>query len=127
LAFWRTRQQGRDDAPAQPWTPGAWAGGAVLAAAAVIAGAVGVIVAGAALGLRYALRDRQRWRDPVTVGLGAGGLMLAGAALSRHPWRSVDGYAGHSAYVQLLALISLAVVAASAVSMPDRIRGPRDE
>jgi arabinofuranan 3-O-arabinosyltransferase len=46
--------------------------------------------------------------------LTAGGLILAGAALSRHPWRSVDGYAGHSAGVQLLALISLAVLTAAA-------------
>ncbi len=114
-------------APAQPWSPGPWAAVGVLAAAAVIAGVGGVVVAGAAFGLRYALRDRPRRRDPVTVALSAGGLILAGAALSRHPWRSVDGYAGHSAYVQLLALISLAAVAASVVSMPDRIRRPRDE
>jgi arabinofuranan 3-O-arabinosyltransferase len=99
----------------------------VLAAAAVIAGVGGVVVAGAAFGLRYALRDRPRWPDTATVGLSAGGLLLAGAALSRHPWRSVDGYVGHSAYVQVLALISLATVAVSVVSMPDRIRGSRDE
>jgi arabinofuranan 3-O-arabinosyltransferase len=61
------------------------------------------------------------------VTLSAGGLILAGAALSRHPWRSVGGYAGHSANVQLLALISLAVLAASVVTMPDRVRPPRDE
>jgi arabinofuranan 3-O-arabinosyltransferase len=125
LALWRTRQRRPDDAPAQPWAPGAWAAIGVLAAGAVIAGAAGAIVAGAALGLRYALRDRQS--DGVTVGLSAGGLILAGAALSRHPWRSVDGYAGHFANVQLLALISLAVVAASVVSMPGRVQRPRDE
>ncbi|WP_375487236.1 hypothetical protein [uncultured Mycobacterium sp.] len=68
---------------------------------------------GGALALRYGLRRRQRWRDVVTVGLTAGGLILAGAALSRHPWRSVGGYAGHSPWVQLLALVSLAVVTAS--------------
>jgi arabinofuranan 3-O-arabinosyltransferase len=85
----------------------------VLAASAVIAGAAGVVVFGAALGLRYALRQRQRLRDAVTVGLSAGGLILAGALLSRHPWRSVDGYAGHSAGEQLLVLISLAVLTAS--------------
>ncbi len=89
----------------------------MLAAGAVIAGVAGVGVLGAALGLRYALRDRPRWRDRLTIGLGAGGLILAGAELSRHPWRSVDGYAGHSATVQLLALISLAAVAASVVSL----------
>jgi arabinofuranan 3-O-arabinosyltransferase len=88
----------------------------VLAAAAVIAGVVGVVVFGAALGLQWALRDRPRRRDVVTMALSAGGLILAGAALSRHPWRSVDGYAGHSAGVQLLALISVAAVAASATA-----------
>jgi arabinofuranan 3-O-arabinosyltransferase len=39
----------------------------------------------------------------------------------------VDGYAGHSANVQLLALISLAVLAASVVSMPGRGRRAREE
>jgi len=93
----------------------------------VIAGTVGVAVVGAALGLRYASRHRQRWRDGVTVALSAGGLILAGAALSRHPWRSVGGYAGHSANVQLLALISLAVLAASVVTVRDREPRPRNE
>jgi arabinofuranan 3-O-arabinosyltransferase len=120
LALWRTRQRRTDDAPPQPWAPGAGA-----AAGAVIAGVAGVVVAGAALGLRYALHNRQS--DGITVGLSAGGLILAGAALSRHPWRSVDGYAGHSANVQLLALISLAVLAASVVSMPGRGRRAREE
>jgi arabinofuranan 3-O-arabinosyltransferase len=59
--------------------------------------------------------------------LSAGGLIMAGAVLSRHPWRSVDGYAGHSANVQLLALISLAVLAASVVTVSDRVRRPGDE
>jgi arabinofuranan 3-O-arabinosyltransferase len=125
LALWRTRSRDADDAPAQPWTPGPWAAVAVLAAGAVIAGAAGVVVVGAALGLRYTLRHRQS--DAITVALSAGGLILAGAALSRHPWRSVDFYAGHSANVQLLALISLAVLAASVVRMPDRVRRPHNE
>jgi arabinofuranan 3-O-arabinosyltransferase len=72
-------------------------------------------VFGTALGLQWALRDRPRRRDVITVWLSAGGLILAGAALSRHPWRAVDGYAGHSAGVQLLALISLAALVASAM------------
>ncbi|OBG53028.1 hypothetical protein A5704_04045 [Mycobacterium sp. E735] len=124
LALWRTRSRRGDDAPARPWNPGAWAAVAVVAAAAVIAGAAGVVVVGAALGLRYALRRRF---DGAAMALSAGGLILAGAVLSRHPWRSVDGYAGHSANVQLLALISLAALAASAVALPDRARGPGDE
>jgi len=119
LALWRTRRRRDDeDPPARPWAPGTWAAVAVLGAGAVIAGVVGVVVVGAALGLRYALRGPRS--DGLTVALSAGGLILAGAALSRHPWRSVDGYAGHSASVQLLALISLSVLAASVVTMPRR-------
>lgn len=131
LALWRTRRRGVDDMaePAQPWRPGAWAAVPVLAAAAVIAGVGGVAIAGTALGLRYALQPR-RW-ERLSVVCGAGGLILAGAALSRQPWRSADGYAGHSASVQALALISLAVLAASVVTAPhrqaDRAGAPRDE
>jgi arabinofuranan 3-O-arabinosyltransferase len=106
-----------------------WAAVPVLAAAAVIAGVGGVVVTGVALGLRYAL-DQRRW-ERLSVVCGAGGLILAGAALSRQPWRSADGYAGHAASVQALALISLAVLAASVVTAPhrraDRADGPRDE
>ncbi|RAU95413.1 hypothetical protein DQP58_12525, partial [Mycobacterium colombiense] len=79
--------------------------------------------------LRYALQ-RRRW-ERLSVVCGAGGLILAGAALSRQPWRSADGYAGHSAVVQALALISLAVLAASVVTAPRRraarAHGPHDE
>ncbi len=123
LAFWRTARRRPANPPTQPWKPGAWAAVGVLAAGAVIAGVAGVMVVGAAFGLRYALRRRERLRDRLTVGLGAGGLILAGAALSRHPWRAVDGYAGHWASVQLLALISLATLAASAVTAA----GPRGQ
>ena len=117
LACWRTRRRRDDDHPARPWASGAWAAVAVLGAGAVIAGVAGVVVVGAALGLRYALRGRRS--DEVGAALSAAGLILAGAMLSRHPWRSVDGYAGHSAGVQLLALISLAALAAS-VALPAR-------
>jgi arabinofuranan 3-O-arabinosyltransferase len=127
LALWRRRRERADAVPAQPWASGAWAAVAVLAAGGVIAGAVGVLVVGAALGLRFASRRRPRWRDGATVVLSAGGLIMAGAALSRHPWRSVDGYAGYNANVQLLALISLAVLAASVVTLSDRVRLPGDE
>ncbi|MCV6971246.1 DUF3367 domain-containing protein [Mycobacterium bohemicum] len=117
LAFWRTRRRGDDEEPpARPRVSGIWAAIAVLGAGGVVAGAAGVVVTGAALGLRYALRGRYR----TTVALSAGGLILAGAVLSRHPWRSVDGYAGHWAIVQLLALISLAALAASVVTVARR-------
>ncbi len=127
LALWRTRRKGFDDTavPARPWRPGAWAAVPAVAAAAVIAGVGGVVVLGAALGLRYALR-RRRW-ERLSVACAAGGLILAGAALSRQPWRSADGYAGHSASVQLLALISLAVLTASVIAVPERAQEPRDE
>jgi len=117
LAWWPQRRRPSDSA-ARPWTPGPWAAVAMLTAGAVIAGVAGVLVFGAALGMQWLLRNRPRRRDVVTVWLSAGGLILAGAALSRHPWRSVDGYAGHSAAVQLLALISLAALAASTVTRP---------
>jgi arabinofuranan 3-O-arabinosyltransferase len=117
LAWWRRSRRRPDDPPARPWAPGAVAAVAVLGVGSVIAGAGGAVAVAAVLGLRYALRHRERLRDGLTVALSAGGLILAGALLSRHPWRSVDGYAGHSAIVQLLAMISLAAVAASVVSM----------
>ena len=64
--------------------------------------------------MRHLLRDREKLCDAVTVGVAAGGLILAGAVLSQNPWRSVDGYVGHSAGVQLLALVSRrAMLAAS--------------
>ncbi|WP_421842776.1 alpha-(1-_3)-arabinofuranosyltransferase domain-containing protein [Mycobacterium sp.] len=116
LALWRTRRRPPDDPPAQPWKPAAWGTVAVIGAGALIAGLIGAAVVSAAVVLRYVLRGRELLCDSVTVALSAGGLILAGAALSRHPWRSVDGYAGHSASVQLLALVSVAAVAASAVS-----------
>ena len=117
------RRRAASAVAARPWAPGPWAAVAVLGAGAVIAGVAGFVIVGSALGLRYLLRQRERLCFRLTVGLSAGGLILAGAVLSRHPWRSVDGYAGHSANVQLLALISVAMVAASAVRLPG---GPRD-
>ena len=54
-----------------------------------------------------------RLSEAVAVGTAAGGLTLAGAVLSQNPWRSVDGYAGHSWVVQLLALISVAALASA--------------
>jgi arabinofuranan 3-O-arabinosyltransferase len=124
LAFWRTRRRRDDHPPARPWGSAGAAAVALLGCGAVIAGAWGAAVVGAALGLRYALRRRPILRDVTTVALSAGGLILAGAALSRHPWRSVDGYAGHSPGVQLLALVSLAALGASTVTMRAGIRRP---
>ncbi|MCF6386648.1 alpha-(1-_3)-arabinofuranosyltransferase [Mycobacterium sp. MBM] len=106
--------------PVRPWTPGPWlTGAAVLAVGALISGVAGVALVGAALGVRYLLKGRA---EAVTVGVAAGGLVLAGAVLSRGPWRSVDGYLGHSVGVQFLALVSVAMLAASTVDLRRRTR-----
>jgi arabinofuranan 3-O-arabinosyltransferase len=116
LAFWPVRRPRQDAQPAKPWQPGPIAAGvAVVAMGFAISGVVGVAVVGAALWARYALRARPSSSKRVTVGMAAGGLILAGAALSRYPWRSVDGYVGHEWGVQLLALLSVAMLAATLV------------
>jgi len=86
-----------------------------VAAGLLIAGVVGALLFAAAVAAMYALRNSPKWSKVVTVGGTAGGLILSGAMLSRHPWRSVGGYAGHSAGVQLLALIAVALLAASVI------------
>ncbi|TQK30006.1 DUF3367 domain-containing protein [Arthrobacter sp. SLBN-53] len=97
---------------------------AAVAAGTLISGVAGAVVVGAAIGLRYLLARRPGLAEKVTIGFTAGGLIAAGAVLSRNPWRSVDGYVGHSAGVQLLALISVAALAASTVTFN---RGPLRE
>jgi arabinofuranan 3-O-arabinosyltransferase len=104
----------RAGAPARPWQPGpVVVGAAALAAGTVISGVPGAVVVAAAFGVRHLLRHRPRLQESVTVGTCAAGLIAAGAALSRYPWRSVDGYVGHSPWVQLLALTAVAMLAAS--------------
>ena len=56
----------------------------------------------------------------MTVVASAAGLVGAGAMLSAYPWRSVDGYVGHSPWVQFLALISVAALATSLWDAPKR-------
>lgn len=116
LAFVPVRRRRPPFDPAPVWRPHpiAVAAGA-LGVGAAISGLAGVVVVAIALALRHLLRDRERLCEAVTVGAAAGGLILAGAVLSQHPSRSVDGYVGHSWGVQLLALVSVAAVAASAV------------
>ena len=109
--------------PARPWTMPVLAGAGVLAAGGLIAGAGGLAVFGTAMALGYLLRHRARLRDRVTLAASACGLIAAGALLSRYPWRSVDGYIGHSPWVQLLALIAVGALAASAVYL----RHPRTD
>jgi arabinofuranan 3-O-arabinosyltransferase len=109
----RRAPAGRDSV--RPWTLPALAGAGVLAAGGLIAGIGGLLVFGTALVLGYLLRSRVRLRDRVTLAASACGLIAAGALLSRYPWRSVDGYIGHSPWVQLLAVIAVGALAASAL------------
>ncbi|HYJ56473.1 MAG TPA: alpha-(1-_3)-arabinofuranosyltransferase family protein, partial [Mycobacterium sp.] len=128
LAFLPVRRGRAAGAAARPWHPAtATRGTAVMVAAAVISGVAGVVVAGAALGIRYVLRSRQNLWHALTVGTAASGLILAGAVLSQNPWRSVDGYVGHSAGVQLLALLSVVAVAVSAVPVAEPVRNPDED
>jgi len=109
--------------PARTWRPGPLlAGAGALALGTVISGLPGAVVVGVALGGMYLLRRREPLRDRLTVLVTAGALILAGTALAQHPWRAVDGYAGHDPGVQLLALISVATLAAAAAVA--QLRGP---
>ncbi|MET0450473.1 MAG: alpha-(1-_3)-arabinofuranosyltransferase [Mycobacterium sp.] len=121
LAFLPLRRRAISGDPVDPWQPGSsTAGIAALAFGYLVSGFAGAVVVGVAIGLRYLLRTRPRLSDRVTLGLVATGLILAGATLSRYPWRSVDGYIGHAWGVQLLALVSVAALAASVVPLPPR-------
>jgi arabinofuranan 3-O-arabinosyltransferase len=102
------------DTPVRPWAPGVWAVGAAAVAGWMISGVVGAAVFAGAAATLYLIRGRPRAEKAVTLGAVSAGLILAGAVLSRYPWRSVDGYVGQSAGVQFLALVSLAALAASA-------------
>ena len=104
---------------ARPWQPGPLGAAALLAAGTVIAGVGGLVVFGAAMVGTHLLRNRPSLRDRVILFTVPAGLILAGSLLSRYPWRSVDGYIGHSAWVQIFALIGLAALAASLQSRGD--------
>jgi len=127
LAWLPVRRRPEPLEPAQPWAvPPIVAGAGVLAFGFVVSGAAGVVVVGAIIGTRYLAW--RRLSDRVTVTVAAGALILSGAVLSRYPWRSVDGYIGHSWGVQLLALIAVGTLAASLVPMRRRVaREPRAE
>ena len=128
LGFVRVRRPRPDEEPARPWQPGpVTAGVAVVAVAAAISGIGGAVVGAAAVGLRWILGRREKLCDAATVGVTASGLILAGAALSQNPWRSVDGYVGHSWGVQLLALASVAMLAASTVTVEGRKKPPTSQ
>lgn len=116
LAFLPMRRRPAPADPVPVWRPHPFAvGAATLVAGTAISGVTGLVVVAVALGVRWLLRNREKLCEATTVTAAAGGLILAGAVLSQNPWRSVDGYVGHSWGVQLLALISVAALAASTV------------
>ncbi|BBZ65419.1 membrane protein [Mycolicibacterium insubricum] len=123
LAWWPARRL-TGGTPCRPWTPppGVCAA-AVIGVGTLIAGIPGAVIFAAATGGLYLLRDQPAATRRLTLGGAPTALILAGALLSRHPWRSVDGYAGNSMWVQLFALISLALLAASAVPLLHRDGG----
>ncbi|HUO36746.1 MAG TPA: hypothetical protein VMU34_02345, partial [Mycobacterium sp.] len=122
LAVIPARRRRAPDEPAAPWRPGPRTdAAAVLAAGWLIGGGGGLTVFAAALGVWYWLNRRgSSLSDRTAVILATVPLLIAGAALSLHPWRSVGGYLGHSWGVQLFALIAVGFLAASAaaVSVP---------
>ncbi len=103
-----------------PWHSGPATGVAVLAALTAISGIAGAVVGVTALVFKVWTRWPLRALTVAGSYIAGGSLLLAGAALSRHPWRSVGGYTGHSWWIQLLALISVATVALAAVRLPSR-------
>jgi arabinofuranan 3-O-arabinosyltransferase len=118
LALWPTRKP-RLDVAARPWrVPPVAAAAAALAVCWIVSGWAGLAVIAACIGVRHLLRNRPIALDRTAMIVSSGGLILAGATLSQNPWRSVDGYVGHFWGVQLLALVAVAMLAASAVWPP---------
>ena len=85
----------------------------VLAAGAVIAGVTGVVVFAAAIAIGY-LVDERRY-DRLTLTLASVPLILAGAVLSPLPVAVRGRLYRALPWVQLLALISIGALAASAL------------
>ncbi|MFM9035299.1 MAG: alpha-(1-_3)-arabinofuranosyltransferase family protein [Mycobacterium sp.] len=122
MALVPARRPVPDYPPAGPWQPGAPGVAGLLGVGALIAGAGGLAVFGAALAAAAVLRRRHRDADRFALAVVPGGIIVAGALLSRYPWRSVDGYIGYSPWVQLPALVCLGALAASLLPIPRRPR-----
>ena len=115
LALIRARRAPANDDPPRPWSSRTVAVIGAVGAGTLIAGPAGAAVMTGALIAGRLLAHRRRLRDRLTLAAVPGGVILAGALLSRYPWRSVDGYIGPSPWVQLPALIAVAALAASVV------------
>jgi len=103
--------------PAAVRSPRWWVAAAgCIGVGALIGGIGGTLIFSAAVALCYLLRNRARSTKVFTLGGVPVALIIAGAALSRHPWRSTDGYVGFSPGVQFCALVSIGVLTASAIA-----------
>ncbi len=122
-ALWSARRKNGTDPgpPTRTWRSSAVALTGVLAAAVLLAGWVGaaVTVAGAVgIGV-LASRRGTAVASRVLVITAGGSTMLAMALLSTGPWRSPEGYVGHSALIQFAALVGVVAVGFAAVPRRD--------
>jgi arabinofuranan 3-O-arabinosyltransferase len=113
------RERTSNDEPPRPWRSRIVGGMMTLGGAWALSGLVGVGVAVALLASIEVVRRRWGHAAAAKSLVALAGLSFAGAAalLSKGPWRSVDGYIGHSALIQFCALV--AVLCVASVALPD--------
>ena len=122
LALVPVRRPSAPQTARRPWSSRTAAAIGVVGATTLIAGPAGAAASIITLIARRLLGHREELRDRLTLAVVPGGLILAGALLSRYPWRSVDGYIGPSPWVQLPALLAVAALAASVLPVPNTHR-----
>ncbi|MGW4249176.1 hypothetical protein, partial [Nocardia sp. NPDC004722] len=116
LAVRAARSPVRDDGPPpRTWRSRTVAGLGLAAAAGLIAGPIALALTG--IGLLVDHIGPSRW-PKILVALAGGGTAICAAALSTGPWRSFEGYAGGSLWVQFPALV--AVIAVGLAALPDK-------
>ncbi|MGW3544846.1 alpha-(1-_3)-arabinofuranosyltransferase [Nocardia niigatensis] len=116
LAIRGARSPVRDDGPPpRTWRSRTVAGLGLAAGAGLIAGPVALVIT--LFGL-VAGHLRARVLPRMLVAIAAGGTTICAAALSTGPWRSLEGYAGGSLWVQFPALV--AVIAVGIAALPPR-------
>ncbi|MEV6096629.1 alpha-(1-_3)-arabinofuranosyltransferase [Nocardia sp. NPDC051981] len=116
LAFRGARSLVRDDGPRpRTWRSRTVAGLGLAAGAGLIAGPVALVLT--LFGL-MADHLRPQVLPRALVAIAAGGTAISAAALSTGPWRSLEGYAGGSLWVQFPALV--AVIAVGIAALPPR-------
>ena len=84
---------------------------------AVVSGITGPILTIALAGGCWALARKKSDKRAVQALVAVAGVSatVAAAVLSKGPWRSPDGYLGHSLWVQLPALVAVIAVGLSAL------------